>query len=167
MVTYSSSLGIDENGVERSNLKWTSRDLKPIEMQMRLAAIDTRTVCFRNVIQEFPPEFQFSKFGDQNLWLLLAEHGGGKFLKDIKPARYRFHDGGAWSMKTQKEKILMDYLSTISHYAYYERIGNRDLSDFYQKKITHISFKMNGRFFYIKAALKSIIKQIITLNKSR
>lgn len=54
--------------------------------------IHTPSVVFRNIIKEFPFEFELSPIGDFFLYLMLAEHGKLKFLKE-KMAVYRFGVG--------------------------------------------------------------------------
>jgi len=54
--------------------------------------IHTPTVVFRNIMKEFPFEFQLSPFGDYFLYMMLAEHGKLKCLQD-KMAIYRYNVG--------------------------------------------------------------------------
>ncbi|BFM42281.1 hypothetical protein CFS9_09220 [Flavobacterium sp. CFS9] len=54
--------------------------------------IHTPSVVFRNVIHEFPFEFQCTPIGDYFLYLMLAEHGKLKIL-DEKMAIYRYGVG--------------------------------------------------------------------------
>lgn len=54
--------------------------------------IHTPSIVFRNVIKEFPFEFEFSPIGDYFLYLILAEHGKLKFLEE-KMAVYRYGVG--------------------------------------------------------------------------
>lgn len=61
--------------------------------------IHTPSVLFRNVIKEFPFEFEQSPIGDYFLYMMLAEHGKLKYLKD-KMAVYR-EGVGIWSTKSE------------------------------------------------------------------
>jgi glycosyltransferase involved in cell wall biosynthesis len=54
--------------------------------------IHTPSVVFRNVIKEFPFEFQLSPIGDYFLYIMLAEYGKIKYLNE-KMAVYRFESG--------------------------------------------------------------------------
>jgi len=54
--------------------------------------IHTPSVVFRNVIKEFPFEFQLSPIGDYFLYIMLAEYGKIKYLNE-KMAIYRFESG--------------------------------------------------------------------------
>lgn len=93
------------------------------------------SLCFRNVIDDYPEEFYKTNLGDKFLCSLLGHYGGAKFLPDIKPSSYRMHAGGVWSEKSalDKEKAFIN-----SHYwmwKYYERIGNEELSNHFFKLI--------------------------------
>ena len=61
--------------------------------------IHTPSVVFRNIIKEFPFEFKQSPIGDYFLYMMLAEHGKLKYLKD-KMAVYR-EGVGIWSVKSE------------------------------------------------------------------
>jgi len=54
--------------------------------------IHTPSVVFRNVIKEFSFEFELSPIGDYFFYIMLAEHGKLKYLKE-KMAVYRFGSG--------------------------------------------------------------------------
>jgi glycosyltransferase involved in cell wall biosynthesis len=54
--------------------------------------IHTPSVVFRNVIKEFPFEFELSPIGDYFLYMMLAEHGKLKYL-DENMAVYRYNVG--------------------------------------------------------------------------
>lgn len=61
--------------------------------------IHTPSVVFRNIIKEFPSEFEQSPIGDYFLYMLLAEQGKLKYLEE-KMAVYR--EGiGIWSAKSE------------------------------------------------------------------
>jgi len=73
----------------------------------------TLTMCFRNVIKEFPNEMRNVINGDTFLISLLGQHGKGKYIHVITPAMYRVHDTGVWSMinalKKNEHRILFYY----------------------------------------------------------
>lgn len=54
--------------------------------------IHTPSVVFRNVIREFPLEFEHTPIGDYFLYMMLAEYGKLKYLED-KMAVYRYGVG--------------------------------------------------------------------------
>ena len=61
--------------------------------------IHTPSVVFRNVIKEFPFEFEQSPIGDYFLYMMLADHGKLKYL-DERMAVYR-EGVGIWSAKSE------------------------------------------------------------------
>jgi glycosyltransferase involved in cell wall biosynthesis len=61
--------------------------------------IHTPSVVFRNVIKEFPLEFERSPIGDFFLYMMLAEHGKLKYLEG-KMCVYR-EGVGIWSQKNE------------------------------------------------------------------
>lgn len=65
--------------------------------------IHTPSVLFRNIIEEFPLEFEKSPIGDYFLYMMLAEHGKLKYLSE-KMAIYRFGIG-CYSKLNQQEVI--------------------------------------------------------------
>ena len=62
------------------------------------------TMCFRNVIRNFPEEFFKVLNGDMFLISLLGKFGNGKFQTNIIPSSYREHSGGVCSMISELEK---------------------------------------------------------------
>lgn len=54
--------------------------------------IHTPSVVFRNIIKEFPFEFELTPIGDYFLYMMLVEHGKLKYLED-KMAVYRYNVG--------------------------------------------------------------------------
>ncbi|MBL8356229.1 MAG: glycosyltransferase [Delftia acidovorans] len=93
------------------------RDVGSHELLMA-PQLPTLTVCYRNIIKEIPSTFHHTPILDLCIWSLLGAHGRGKFIKNINPAIYRIHPGGAISMKAQsiKYKMTADTLSLISDY---------------------------------------------------
>lgn len=164
VITYTSAEGFDENGKVDNYKGGSTRDLESIELQ-KCAPINTLTVCFRNILMELPPEFQCTRFGDLFLWSLLGEHGRGKYLKNIKPSKYRIHSGGIFSMKTAKQKLKMAYITSFALYAYYSRIDNKLMSNYFHKKHVIYSLELYGYTFYIKHILQHFIERIIFKKK--
>lgn len=77
----------------------------------------TLTVCFRNVLREFPPEIKNVANGDTFLFSMLGFHGRGKYLGDvIKPDVYRIHSTGVWSSISEQERIKKQFNSYIELY---------------------------------------------------
>ncbi|MBL6444758.1 glycosyltransferase [Fulvivirga sp. 29W222] len=136
--------------------KLYNRDISQEELKKGFT-ISLSSICFRNVITEFPEEFNKTNLGDKFLCSLLGHHGPVKFLKEIEPSAYRFHSGGVWSEKSalDKEKAYVN-----SHYwmwQYYQRIGNKDLSDYFFKLILkkgYLSSPFNKRGYTVMDKLE-------------
>lgn len=134
VLTHHDALIIDQNDKIIAESKLPSscqKDFSPIELK-RGAFLLNLTLCFRNVIKEFPPEIHKIRNGDTFLISLLGEYGKAKFLKNIKPAAYRVHSGGVWSKANQEKKLKMrlSLFSTLKDY--YSR--DKPLSSFFKAK---------------------------------
>jgi glycosyltransferase involved in cell wall biosynthesis len=123
---------VDETGkcLQQSIPDSFKRDRTSEEI-MRSTWIPSLTVCFRNVIDNLPPEFFKILNGDSFLFSMLGQRGHGKYLSHIKPASYRKHAGGIWSLQsTWKNKLA--WFNTAYWFArYYARIGQPKYADFY------------------------------------
>lgn len=131
VLTYHDAMAFDVNGERGIQLlgKWR-RDASAVELQQG-RPISTLTVCFRNVLHELPQELLHAPLGDMCWWSLLGAHGKGKFLGRIKPAAYRVHPGGIFSMRSHRRKLHMN-LQTYSALAnYYHRMGNQPLYEYF------------------------------------
>ena len=157
VITYSDIQAFDSNGNLQKNYGGATRDVEAIELQ-KCISISTMTTCFRNVLKEFPPEDQCSRLGDLFLWSLLGQYGKGKFLEDIKPTKYRVHEGGAFSKQTKQTKQEMWLITSGSLYAYYNRIGNKMLADYFLERNIKASISVFGLFPLLKMFLKKISK---------
>lgn len=105
--------------------------------------MSTLSLCYRNVITEFPEEFYKSPTGDNFLCSLLGNYGKAKFLKDIKPSAYRMHAGGSWSLQDDDKKKMTLLLSYFWLWQYYARIGKTEYAHGYYRKILLEGFYSN------------------------
>lgn len=86
----------------------------------------TVTLCFRNVIKEFPPEKYKVTNGDTFLISMLGHYGKGKWMGDVmEKAAYRSHRGGVWSMVSSDDKLPVRINTYYWLYSYYNRIGQK------------------------------------------
>jgi len=85
-----------------------------------------------------------ARLGDQIMWSLLGAHGKGKYLGQIKPAGYRVHNEGVHSTKTIKQKIGMHIITYSALYAYYSRLANSQLSNYFLIKVLKYCFAYFG-----------------------
>jgi glycosyltransferase involved in cell wall biosynthesis len=126
---------VDEHGYVLQDSKLpaeTKRDFSQEEL-MAGAWILTLTACFRNVIQEFPPEFLRVFNGDSFLFSMLGQFGRSKYLGDcIKPAAYRQHPGGVWSPIDHQQSTF--YLAATFYWLskYYRRIAKKRHAEYFE-----------------------------------
>lgn len=95
--------------------------------------IHTPSVVFRNVIKEFPSEFEQSPIGDYFLYMLLAEHGKLNYLEE-KMGVYR-DDVGIWSTKSNYFKNFITALLHAYLVDYFYLRGNNDIVEILLKRI--------------------------------
>ena len=166
VITYTSVEAFDENGIIENYIGGSIRDLDSIDLQ-KATPINTLTVCFRNVLTIYPYEFYYSKIGDLFLWALLADYGKGKYMKNIKPARYRIHSGGIYSSVKQEEKSYMRFTLNSALLSYHHRTRNKE-AEIYFKKLIFKSSIFSLKFgFVIKEVISAFgIKLINKIHKS-
>ena len=155
IVTYTSLEAFDKSGVIKNYIAGATYDLDSLELK-KARPLNTLTTCFRNVLNDFPPEFECAKTGDLFLWSLLGHYGKGKFLDNIKPSRYRIHEQGLFSKKTRKHQLIMISITHFALCSYYIRMNDEYLSDFFYTEGSMNSIKANGKSFYIKNEWRSI-----------
>lgn len=160
VITYHNSQPFDETGDLYINYGGALRDLELNELQ-RCTPIFTLTTCFRNVITVFPPEMAVAKFGDLFLWSLLGHYGKGKYLGKITPARYRVHDNSMFSIKSRKEKIKMQLMTDASLFAYYSRISNNELANYFKIKTFKSCLRLVGIYGLISIGYDFLMEKII------
>ncbi|HEA66428.1 MAG TPA: glycosyltransferase [Desulfobacterales bacterium] len=160
VLTYHNSQPFDETGDLNINFGGALRDLESTELQRR-TPIFTLTTCFRNVITAFPPEMAIAKIGDLFLWSLLGQYGKGKYLGDITPARYRVHDNSMLSKKNREEKIKMHLMTNASLFAYYSRISNNELANYFKIKTFKSCLSLFGIYGLISTLYNSLMETII------
>ena len=124
------------------------RDLQSYEMQ-QATPINTLTVCFKNVLSNYPYEINFTKIGDLFLWALLSEFGKGKFLEDINPSKYRVHSGGIYSQIKSEEQLYMRFTLNSALLSYHHRMGNSE-AEMYFKKLIFRSF-FTSKFIFLES----------------
>jgi glycosyltransferase involved in cell wall biosynthesis len=104
------------------------------------------TLCFRNVIKEFPPEKDKVTNGDTFLISMLGQYGKGKWLgNEIEKAVYRSHSGGVWSMLNKKQKFPREITTYYWLYRYYRRLGKYTYALHWYIKILYVIATMGAR----------------------
>ena len=115
----------------------SQRDHTGYELIVGSNWILTLSMCLKKVpiLSNMPPEYFRVKNGDNFLTALLGSYGGAKYMEEIKPAVYRVHKGGIWSIKSNAEKEEMKITLYWWLYSYFSRIGRLDYSTAYKKKM--------------------------------
>lgn len=143
VICYHDSLPFDEKGRINFDFGGARRDLTARELQ-EATPIFTLTVCFRNVIREWPREFLDARIADTFFWAMLGEHGEGKFLPDIYPAHYRVHAGGIMSSASRQQRYRLNLTSLCALFLWHQRMGREDLADFFVIRIIRNAAAMLG-----------------------
>ena len=127
---------INEEGniINESNLSPANRaDLSKEDLQ-KGKVISTLTICFRNIINDFPNEFYKVPIPDLFLVSLLGKHGKAKYMPEIEPAMYREHSGGVWSSLNLQKRTRAKIITWNLMAQYFKRIGDKELYEFYLKR---------------------------------
>lgn len=167
VITFHPCVSFDENGITDRHSSASKKDLSQEELK-KAPSIHTRTVCFRNCLQKLPPEVYTARVGDLFLWSLLGNFGKGKYLKNIKPAYYRIHDGGIFSAIKYELAFDMMMSTKLALFCYYRRIGDIETSQYFAEWIMPMMIKIVGTkqfcFIVLRMSLnkiKYIIKRIL------
>jgi glycosyltransferase involved in cell wall biosynthesis len=142
VICYTGSIGFRDNRVIDGFSHGARKDLSALELR-KAVSISTLTACFRNVLDS-PPELALITYGDKFIWSRLGKHGKGKFMGNIQPSFYRIHPGGVHSSATLAERQMNSMQSDIAMAAYYKRLGDEGLSQFFFGQIRNQVYKADG-----------------------
>jgi glycosyltransferase involved in cell wall biosynthesis len=140
VMCYHNAKIVDEKGqiIKDSKLPLKSqKDFESIELK-KGAFVLTLSVCFRNLIKNFPPEMYKVVNGDTFLFSLLGQYGKGKYLKSVNDAVYRAHDAGIWSSLNEKKRKASSLVTAIYLSKYYKRNKDREAVLMINKKINSL-----------------------------
>ena len=141
VMTYHDMDLVDQHGVILQQTLIPSRhkkDASKEDLILGRRVPMTLTLCFRNVIREFPPEKNKVTNGDTFLISLLGHYGKGKWLgASIGNACYRSHPGGVWSMVNSDDKLPVRINTYYWLYRYYTRIGKKNYALKWYDKILY------------------------------
>jgi len=142
-VCYQDAKIINEKGVIINNRYGPKKDFSCEEL-IKGPIIPLHSLCFRNVLKDFPLEQKkmvgIHRFSISRLGL----YGKGKWLGDsILPGRYRIHSGGSWSTKDKKEKLFIDSNTCFWIYQYYKRIGKEKYANYWKDEFLRVISKIN------------------------
>ena len=160
VITYTAVKAFDENGVIETYIGGVLNDLSEEQLK-RASPINTLTTCFRNVINEYPPEFSIAKIGDLTTWSFLGAHGKGKFISEIKPSAYRVHDGGIFSKQSSKKKKYMALTTNTSLMLYYMRVGDEKTANYFMWRVMRSIYSNVGVLQIEKLFLGYLLRKIL------
>lgn len=162
VITYHDAKIINEKGelIKDSKLKKElQRDFSSDEL-IKGKMILTLTMCFRNVIKEFPPEMSKVKNGDKFLTSLLGNYGKGKYLSNIENAVYRKHTNAIWSSLTKTKQIYFNGETRAWLARYYQRLGNQKYFNYFNEEAKHHFEKVLLKFSNTNTYDKNIFDSI-------
>jgi glycosyltransferase involved in cell wall biosynthesis len=156
VLAFTSVEAFNEHGIVDDYIGGELRDLSEIQLKMA-PAINTLTVMFRNIIDEMPKEFLCTYYGDMFLWSLLGSYGRGKYLENIKPARYRMHTNGLHSLKNNSQKGEALYMTYEALKNYYNRVNDHELAEYFHfKNLISLPFSLLFKILINKIFLKMV-----------
>lgn len=140
---YHSDYILGERGLKRESRlsSQDQRDYSSYELMACQTHILPLTAFFRNVdaLKDYPQEAKYVKNGDTFLFSILGQYGSGKYLPMIEPAIYRVHEGGIWSMKSDREQKSMQMNTWFWLSEYYSRLGNQKLKEKFKSRCINIA----------------------------
>ncbi|MDD5638830.1 MAG: glycosyltransferase [Candidatus Pacebacteria bacterium] len=143
VVCYQEAKVINEKGSIINHNYGYRKDFSSEEL-IKGPIIPLHSLCFRNVLRDFPIEAKKMAGCHKFLISLLGLYGKGKWLGDsISPGRYRIHSGGSWSTKDKKEKLFIDANTCFWTYQYYKRIGKEKYADYWKNEFLRVVSKIN------------------------
>lgn len=172
VITYHDASIINEKG-DLLNISKISdenkRDYTSEELISGSTIILTLSIMFRNLelFKDYPAETNFLKNGDNFLTSLLGLFGKGKYLAQIKPAMYRKHSGGVWSLLSENQKVAAKLNSAFWMFQYFKRIDHPIGKKAYFKKVGLLMNKSDHEYNLImvkKGFLSKIVSFISKLS---
>jgi glycosyltransferase involved in cell wall biosynthesis len=124
---------VSDDGSVRDGSRLKPEEKKDLSSEdlLRGGYVLTLSILYRNIFTTFPPEFFRVNNGDLFLTVLLGEKGHGKFQSEIKPAAYRFHQGGVWSLQAPAHRRRRAANSAFWIARYFRRTGKPELFGHY------------------------------------
>jgi glycosyltransferase involved in cell wall biosynthesis len=151
VICYHDAVVVDGNGnvIKSSKLPdELKRDFSGEEL-IKGNWILTLSMCFRNLLKDFPDESTRVHNGDTFLTSLLGNFGKGKYLSEIDPAVYRQHSGSVWSKLDIIEQLYHSGVTYAWLYRYYKRIGLKSYA-------SHFSYVSANQFTQVLLKVMAI-----------
>lgn len=154
IICYTDVEAFNENGIIQDYIGGATKDLTADELK-KATPINTLTTMYRNIMKDkFSAEFKASKYGDLFIWSILGYYGKGKYLPQIKPARYRVHSGGVHSGTSQIDK----YDNTLITYAlllsYHKKLGSSHIVEYFRQEILWLLLRNNFKNFLVSFLIR-------------
>lgn len=130
VLTYGAVQGVDDAGAPLAYVGGVEQDLTGAELK-RAPSINTLTAVFRNIFRgkPVPLYIRTATIGDLMVWGMLGHHGGGRFLRSLKPAHYRLRAGGLISMQGREQQIMLTAVAQMHLAAWHADQGDRAASE--------------------------------------
>lgn len=131
------------------------RDFCPKDLMVGNAWVLTMSWVFRNVLvdNEYIPEKLHVLNGDTFNTSILGQFGKCKYHAEIKPACYRKHLAGLWSMKPDNAKYEELANTYFWMYKYYKRVGQNHVADLIWKKFIATIFKRINTLYILRESI--------------
>jgi len=167
VVSYGTLEPLFEEGAIHRKFNWNTKDKEAIELQKSFLGTGICAVCFRNVdiIRKYPFEHHCAPIDDNFLGSMLGAYGKGKFLDNVKAAKYRQLPNSDYAGKTRQQKALMYQQTYFALSMYYLRIGEVYLSQYFQGKMSEYSFILYGKKYYLNMILRSFKSDVVSFIK--
>lgn len=122
------------------------------------------TMCFKNVIKDFPSEFYKVINADKFLISMLGNYGKAAFTPGIEPSVYRIHEGGIVSSKSAFEKEI-NHLGTFFYLSkYYRRIDQTPTATYFNEKFEKLYISLMDNSIKNREKLR-LFETLINLQK--
>ena len=160
---------VDENGKHLKDSKLPAmykKDFESEDLILGKSFILTMSMVFRNVLpKKFPEEFSMVVNGDTFLISMLGHYGKSKYHTDIKPACYRVHSGGIWSLLSTQEKSDSLLNTFFWIYRYNTRISENKYTELSRLRYNELAISRMKTGFIIKSLLKRIYVHYLIIAK--
>ncbi len=92
------------------------------------------SMCYRNVLQEFPSQFYKVINGDSFITSMLGNHGKGKYMEAIVPSVHRQHSGGMWTSIKEMDKIGLRMRFYENCISYYKELKDKETITYFNRQ---------------------------------
>lgn len=166
VLTYHDANCINENGLTLDNISngRPPKEFSKLELKKGYQPLFL-TTCYRRLPIELFIEMENIINGDTFLTSILGNYGKGKWL-DIKPAYYRHHSGGVWSLK-QKEykfKAKIQLFSVLKKH--YKSKKSQDLVDYFNYQLS-VHKRMLLSLYFKEFNYVGLIKYALNQNSGK